>query len=78
MNTEAINHKNIFYPPGGILIWIIIFLELITFGIALIAMVVSNNEGIIPQFQVTTKYSNRNYKHNLFGYKRIFYGKIGW
>ncbi len=44
MNTEAINHKNIFYPPGGILIWIIIFLELITFGIALIAMVVSNNE----------------------------------
>ncbi len=44
MNTETINYKNIFYPPGGILIWIIISLELITFGIALIAMVVSNNE----------------------------------
>ncbi|PCE66186.1 cytochrome c oxidase subunit 3 [Sediminicola luteus] len=29
----------IFYPPGGILIWILIFLELITFGIALLAMV---------------------------------------
>lgn len=34
-----IDSKNLFYPPGGILIWIIIFLELITFGIALIAMV---------------------------------------
>jgi len=44
MKTEVVNHKNIFYPPGGILMWIIIFLELITFGIALIAMVVSNNE----------------------------------
>ncbi len=44
MKTKMIDHKNILYPPGGILIWIIIFLELITFGIALIAMVVSNNE----------------------------------
>ncbi len=44
MNKTIVNHKNIFYPPGGILIWIITFLELITFGIALIAMVVSNNE----------------------------------
>jgi nitric oxide reductase NorE protein len=37
--TSSINSKNIFYPPGGILIWIIIFLELFTFGMALIAMV---------------------------------------
>ena len=44
MNTKSINYKNIFYPPGGILMWIIIFLELTTFGIALIAMVVSSNE----------------------------------
>ena len=44
MNSEAINHKNIFYPPGGILIWIIIFLELITFGGVLIAMVFSSKE----------------------------------
>jgi nitric oxide reductase NorE protein len=29
---------NLYYPPGGILIWIIIFLELITFGIAMISM----------------------------------------
>jgi len=34
-----IDSKNLFYPPGGVLIWIIIFLELITFGIALITMV---------------------------------------
>ncbi|WP_445735351.1 cytochrome c oxidase subunit 3 [Mariniflexile sp.] len=39
MQTQEINYKNIYYPPGGILIWIIIFLELFTFGAALIAMV---------------------------------------
>ncbi len=39
-----IDHKNIYYPPGGILLWIIIFLELITFGIALIVMVYSSKE----------------------------------
>ena len=40
MTSTEINHKNIYYPPGGILLWIIIFLELLTFGMALIAMVV--------------------------------------
>jgi len=35
----TINSKNIYYPPGGILMWIIVFLELFTFGLALIAMV---------------------------------------
>ena len=44
MNTIKINYKNIYYPPGGILLWILIFLELITFGIALIALVVSGKE----------------------------------
>ncbi|WP_339918687.1 cytochrome c oxidase subunit 3 [uncultured Flavobacterium sp.] len=39
MNTLKIDYKNIFYPPGGILMWIIIYLELITFGMALIAFV---------------------------------------
>ena len=34
----SVNSKNIYYPPGGILMWIIIFLELFTFGLALIAM----------------------------------------
>ncbi len=44
MNTQQINHKNIAYPPGGILLWIIIFLELFTFGAALIAMVVYSKD----------------------------------
>ena len=39
MQTSKINYKNIYYPPGGILMWIIIFLELITFGMALVAFV---------------------------------------
>ncbi|MBG7630400.1 MAG: cytochrome c oxidase subunit 3 [Bacteroidetes bacterium] len=38
MQSQEVNSKNIFYPPGGILMWIIVFLELITFGMALIAM----------------------------------------
>ncbi len=45
MKTQPINYQNLYYPPGGILLWIVIFLELFTFGIALIAMVVySKNE----------------------------------
>ena len=39
MSKTKIDYKNLYYPPGGILLWIIIYLELITFGIALIAMV---------------------------------------
>jgi nitric oxide reductase NorE protein len=38
MESQSINSKNIYYPPGGILMWIIIFLELFTFGMALVAM----------------------------------------
>lgn len=45
MDAKEINYKNIYYPPGGILIWILILLELLTFGIALIAFVIqSKNE----------------------------------
>ena len=47
MSEIQINNKSIFYPPGGILIWIIIFVELMTFSFALIAMTVlskSNTE----------------------------------
>jgi len=44
MNKSIIDYQNIYYPPGGILLWIIIFLELITFGVALIAMVYYGNE----------------------------------
>ena len=39
MESSSINHRNVYYPPGGILIWIIIFIELITFGSALVTMV---------------------------------------
>lgn len=38
MESPTIQAKNIYYPPGGMLLWIIIFLELITFGMALVAM----------------------------------------
>jgi nitric oxide reductase NorE protein len=44
VSTKSIDYKNIYFPPGGILLWIIIFLELFTFGIALIAMVVYSNQ----------------------------------
>lgn len=39
MDTQHIDSKNIYYPPGGILMWIIILIELLTFGMALVAMV---------------------------------------
>jgi nitric oxide reductase NorE protein len=38
VQQESTEPNNLYYPPGGILIWIIIFLELITFAIAMIAM----------------------------------------
>jgi len=41
---ESIHNKDFHYPPGGILIWIIVFLELITFGIALIVFSVEFNQ----------------------------------
>ena len=44
MKETKINYKNIYYPPGGILMWILITLELITFGIALIALVFQSRE----------------------------------
>jgi len=44
LEKTTIDYKNIYYPPGGILLWIIIFLELITFGIALIVMAYSSKE----------------------------------
>jgi nitric oxide reductase NorE protein len=39
--TTTIDYKNIFYPPGGILLWIVIYLELVTFGIALVFMAIN-------------------------------------
>jgi len=39
---QIIDNKNVYYPPGGILIWMLIVLELLTFGIALIVMVIQS------------------------------------
>ncbi len=44
MESKQINYKNIYYPPGGILMWLLIFLELFTFGAVLIALVISSKE----------------------------------
>ncbi len=44
MEHSKVDYKNVFYPPGGILLWILILLELITFGAALIALAVSSRE----------------------------------
>lgn len=44
MDTKAINYKSIYYPPGGILLWIIIFLELITFGMGLVSFAFYSRE----------------------------------
>ena len=60
MNAEAIKSKNIYYPPGGILIWIIVFIELITFLIALSAFVVQRNASI-DAFQESQQLLNRNF-----------------
>ena len=44
MDLVKTDSKNIYYPPGGILLWIIIFLELFTFGMALVAMVMYSKD----------------------------------
>lgn len=60
METTKIDYKNIYYPPGGILMWILIFLELFTFGIALIVLVVGSKEN--PEiFHKSSAYLNSTY-----------------
>ena len=55
-----INYKNFYYPPGGILMLIIIFLELITFGMALVALVFSAKEN--PQlFHESSLHLNKTF-----------------
>ncbi len=44
MEVQKINYKSNYYPPGGILMWIIIFLELFTFGMAVVAFVYYGNQ----------------------------------
>ncbi len=43
MNTSP-DYRNFYYPPGGILIWIIILVELLTFGAALVGLAVVSRE----------------------------------
>jgi len=46
MTTATIDHKNIYYPPGGILIWMIVALEFLTFSIALLVFLFQRNGDI--------------------------------
>lgn len=43
MNQVA-TKPSVYYPPGGILMWIIIYLELLTFGAVLVAMVLYSKD----------------------------------
>ena len=64
MKTQKIDYRNIFYPPGGILIWILIMVELLTFGIALIALAVQSREAPAAyhqyRLQLNTTYGTIN------------------
>lgn len=53
-----INKKSIYYPPGGILIWIVIYLELFTFGMAMLALVYYGSQDRI-QYHEDSKLLNR-------------------
>ncbi len=55
-----IDYKNIYYPPGGILIWILILLELLTFGIALIVLAMSSKENPTAFFE-SSSHLNASY-----------------
>ncbi|RLD74677.1 MAG: nitric oxide reductase [Bacteroidetes bacterium] len=44
MNEALTKSKSFLYPPGGILIWIIVVVELITFGVALIVFRVNYHQ----------------------------------
>ncbi|MCW8981958.1 cytochrome c oxidase subunit 3 [Altibacter sp.] len=60
MGFAKIDYKNLYYPPGGILLWIVIYLELITFGIALVFMALDAQEN--PQlFHDSRLLLNRTY-----------------
>ena len=60
METAKIDYKNVFYPPGGILIWILILLELVTFGVSLIVLVLSSKEN--PEaYELSASHLNASY-----------------
>lgn len=43
LTEDKTDFSSIFYPPGGLLLWIIIFLELITFGMGMIGLAYSGS-----------------------------------
>ncbi len=57
---KPINYKSIYYPPGGILLWILVFLELITFGVALIVLV-AGKHGNIEVYKNSASHLNATY-----------------
>ena len=60
MKPASIDYKNIENPPGGILIWILISLELITFGVALIVLAVYSREDPMT-YHLSSKMLNTTY-----------------
>lgn len=44
MPEESPSPSGIFYPPGGLLVWSLVFMEIITFGVALIAFMVAGQK----------------------------------
>ncbi|MEE9348722.1 MAG: cytochrome c oxidase subunit 3 [Flavobacteriaceae bacterium] len=60
METAKIDCKNIYYPPGGILMWLIIIVELFTFGIALIVLAIGSKDNP-AQFQESSAHLNATY-----------------
>lgn len=60
MESLKIDYKNIYYPPGGILMWILILLELVTFGIALIVLTLNSRENP-TSFLASSSHLNATY-----------------
>jgi len=57
MQVESLKYKSFFYPPGGILIWMIVFVEMITFMMGMGAFVVQRNQNLTI-FQESQKLLN--------------------
>jgi nitric oxide reductase NorE protein len=58
---KEIEKYRLFYqPPGGILMWILIYLELITFGIALVSMVYEG-ELLYEMYRTSSSTLNKTY-----------------
>ena len=58
MDQIKVDNKQFLYPPGGILIWIIVIVEVLTFGIALIVFRVyfsSDHESFLASQNILNK-----------------------